>query len=252
MTNKNIIILGASGILGYEIIKLLLNKNYNIVALDKEKKSKINKFDKFKNFEFIKFNLLNNKFDQKFYKIIKKNNIFINCAYPRTINWEQIDGLNISYKDFKENIELQLSRNLWLSNLFIKKLIKNKNKGNVINFSSVYGIKAQNKGLYKGTKIKMNPIYPISKNAVIIFTKQLASISSKFGIRVNCISPGGVVGNNVFKQNKNFNKSIKQHIPIGRLAKPEEVAYIVEFLISDKASYITGANLIVDGGWTAV
>ena len=237
MINKNLIILGAAGTIGYEIVNLLLKKNYNIIALDKEKKLKINKFKKFKNFEFIKYNLLDKNFDQKFSKIIKKNNIFINCAYPRTTNWAKIDSGNLSYRDFQKNIDLQLSRNLWLSNLFIKKLIKKKNKGSIINFSSVYGLKAQNKGLYKGTKIKMNPIYPITKNAVIIFTKQLASIYSKSGIRVNCISPGGVTGKNVFKQNKNFNLSVKQHIPIGRLAKPEEIAHVVEFLISDSFLY---------------
>ena len=49
-----------------------------------------------------------------------------------------------------------------------------------------------------------------------------------------------------------FNKSIKQHIPAGRLAKSEEIANVVEFLISDKASFVTGTNFVVDGGWTAV
>ena len=252
MKNKNLLILGVSGNIGYEITKLFINKKFNIIGLDKKRTQKIEKLKKFENFKFFKFNLLDKNFVQKFSKIIKKNNTFINCAYPRTNNWSQIDENNISYDDFKKNIEFQLSRNLWVSYLFLKRLSKEKSKGCVINFSSVYGIKAQNKGLYKGTKIKINPIYPITKNAVIIFTKQLASIFSKSGLRANCISPGGIKGNNVFAQNKIFDKSIKQHIPAGRLAKSEEIANVVEFLISDKASFVTGTNFVVDGGWTAV
>ena len=72
MKNKNLLILGVSGNIGYEITKLFINKKFNIIGLDKKRTQKIEKLKKFKNFKFVKFNLLDKNFVQKFSKIIKK------------------------------------------------------------------------------------------------------------------------------------------------------------------------------------
>ena len=109
--------------------------------------------------------------------------------------------------------------------------------------------------LYKNTNIRENFTYSVAKGGITNAVKQLASFYGKYNIRVNSICSGGVVGHvksSQKSQPKNFilNYSIK--CPLGRLAKPNEITDVIKFLCSDNSSYITGTNLIVDGGWSAI
>ena len=82
----------------------------------------------------------------------------------------------------------------------------------------------------------------------------MASYYGKYGIRVNTISPGGLLGHvkGKKKQDKKFIQNYADKVPLGRLGNAKEIAYSAIFLASDAASYITGSNLIIDGGWTAI
>lgn len=127
-----------------------------------------------------------------------------------------------------------------------------KRGGSIILFSSVYGMVAPDHRIYEGAEYKGKPMtcpaeYSAEKGAVIALTKHLACEWARYGIRVNCISPGGVFSG----QNEIFVKNYSARVPMGRMARPEEIADAVVFLASDASSYITGHNLVVDGGLTS-
>ena len=76
----------------------------------------------------------------------------------------------------------------------------------------------------------------------------MASYFGSNNIRVNCVSPGGIFDN----QDINFVKNYEKKVPLGRMGNPDDIAPSVSFLLSDDSKYITGQNLIIDGGWTAI
>ena len=116
--------------------------------------------------------------------------------------------------------------------------------GSIINISSVSGIVGQ-----EGTQ----PVYNASKGAVRIFTKSTAIQYAREGIRVNSVHPGAIATpmNEDRWGDPALNEQFVAQVPISRWAHPEEVAYGVLYLASDEASYVTGAELVIDGGWTA-
>ncbi len=122
----------------------------------------------------------------------------------------------------------------------------NKNSGIIINISSLYGVVSPNHNIYPGTSIYQPASYAVSKHAVIGFTKYLASLWAKNGIRVNCLTPGGVFNG----QNEVFKERFSSQVPIGRMCNPEELVEGLMFLCNPKNTHMIGHNLIIDGGWT--
>ena len=129
--------------------------------------------------------------------------------------------------------------------------MKRERKGSIINIASIYGVVAPDQRIYQGAilqerQINTPPVYSTSKAGVIGLTRYLASYLAQSGIRVNAVTPGGVYSG----QNETFVRNYSERCPMGRMANPEEIFSAVYFLASDASSYITGHNLIVDGGWT--
>jgi len=120
-------------------------------------------------------------------------------------------------------------------------------KGSIINIGSIHGIVSGDPRLYTDCDRKTAECYGASKAAIIHLTKYFAVHLADYGIRVNSISPGGV--NN--KQGKDFIKNYSYRTPLGRMADESEISGTAVFLASDEASYITGQNIAVDGGWTS-
>jgi len=119
--------------------------------------------------------------------------------------------------------------------------------GSIINVSSIYGKVAADQRIYGDTGRNSSLVYAASKAAIIEMTRYLAVYWADSAIRVNCISPGGVARN----QENDFIERYNARVPLGRMANQADLGGAVVFLASDAASYITGQNLMIDGGWTA-
>lgn len=119
-------------------------------------------------------------------------------------------------------------------------------RGSVILFSSIYGLGGPDLSLYEGTTMANPAGYGASKGGVIQLARQLATTLAP-RVRVNCVSPGGVLRG----QPESFRKRYEARTPLKRMAREEDLVGAVVYLASDLSAYVTGHNLVVDGGWTA-
>jgi NAD(P)-dependent dehydrogenase (short-subunit alcohol dehydrogenase family) len=130
---------------------------------------------------------------------------------------------------------------------FIPQMVR-QGRGSIINISSIYGVVANDPTLYEGTEMRQPASYTFVKGGMINFTRYLASYYGKQGVRANCISPGGYAAN----QPEPFVERYSKRAPLGRLMDNEDIQGAVVFLASDASAYVTGVNLMVDGGWTCI
>ena len=252
--NKKIVVIGGSGLIGLPTVCNLNSLGAKIIILDVKKNPKLPKNTIFEKFDCSKISNLETK-----YKSLIKNfgcpDVFINCSYPRTSDWSKNSFQKVTFESMKKNIDLQMNTSAWLSKLTADKMAQSKIKGNIINIGSTYGLLGQDLTVYEKTSMKENMTYSLIKGALVNFTRQMASYYGQFGIRVNNVCSGGLKGHVAGKssqQEKNFVKNYSKKVPLKRLGEPEEIANVITFIASDAASYVSGANIVVDGGWTVI
>lgn len=171
--------------------------------------------------------------------------ILVNCAYPRTADWgTKLE--EVPYQSWQTNLDSHLG-GYFLSCRKGAEIMKRRGGGSIINIASIYGVVAPDFSLYQGTAMTMPVAYSAIKGGLIALTRYLATYYGGDGIRANVISPGGIQDG----QPELFVDRYASKTPLGRLGQPEEVAGAAVYLASDAASYVTGHNLLVDGGWTA-
>jgi NAD(P)-dependent dehydrogenase (short-subunit alcohol dehydrogenase family) len=153
--------------------------------------------------------------------------------------------------------EWRLSMSINIDGMFLmaqavgKQMVKQGKGGSIIQTSSIYGVAAPDQRIYEGAEylgvaINTPAVYAASKGAVIGLTNYLSTYWATKGIRVNTLTPGGVASG----QNEEFTKKYSNRVPLGRMAERSEMVGALLYLASEASSYVTGQNIIVDGGLT--
>ena len=118
--------------------------------------------------------------------------------------------------------------------------------GSIINVSSIYGMRGPKQNIYRNCDFETEPDYAYNKSAIIGFTKYISSYFASSGVRANTVVLGGVEN----MQDNNFKKYYNDRVPMGRMCNPSEIPGVFSFLAGKDSTYITGAVICVDGGWT--
>jgi len=168
----------------------------------------------------------------------------VNNAYPRNQNYgRKLE--EVTYADFCENINLHLGGYFLVTQQF-GIFFRNQGYGNVINMSSIYGMVAPCFELYNGTSMTMPVEYAAIKSAVVHLTKYFAQYFKGEHIRVNCLSPGGILDN----QPEIFLKAYNELCNEKGMLNPVDITGALLFLLSDASKYVNGQNIVVDDGYT--
>lgn len=136
--------------------------------------------------------------------------------------------------------------------------MKEQGHGSIVNIATMYASVAPRPQLYEGTTSLNPPGYSAAKAALVAFTRYTASFWGREGVRANCISPGpfsnteDVAGQNSVAEDSPFVQKLKGYTVMNRIGRPTELCGALLFLASDASTYVTGQDLRVDGGWTAV
>jgi NAD(P)-dependent dehydrogenase (short-subunit alcohol dehydrogenase family) len=141
-------------------------------------------------------------------------------------------------------------RGLFLCSQEIGKVMRKQKKGVIVNISSIYGITGPDQKIYDKSGLNSPPYYSFTKGGMVNFTRYLASFWHGKNIRVNTLTLGGIYDKKLHT-NKKFVKNYAEKTMIGRMSTKEDYDGAILFLMSDASEYMTGANLIVDGGWSA-
>lgn len=259
LKNSIVLVVGAAGMIGSEFTKSLLDHGAICILVDNDKnkinqlKKKLRKYDATR-YIFRKVNIINEKQVISLKNYLKKEFQRLDGLVNLVANDPKVIGKKNKFKKFEDtdlnNFQKDLQIGLtgmMLVNKHLIHILKKSKKASVINMASDLSVISPDHRIYSKKKIDYfsKPIsYSIVKHGVIGLTKYLATYYGSQNIRFNSISPGGISQN----QNKEFQKKISNLIPLKRMAKLEEINSALIYLLSEKSSYTTGINLVVDGG----
>ncbi|QOG03776.1 oxidoreductase [Flavobacterium sp. MDT1-60] len=243
LKNKIIIITGGNGLLGKAIVSRLISEGAFCINFEINHETNIDLSNVYCDITDTA------SIDSALELVLKKYEKIdglVNNAYPRTKDWGN-KFEDIAIDSWKQNVDWQLNSYFYLTQKVALQMA-GQETGSIINMTSIYGVVGADFTVYEGTTMTMPAAYSAIKGALINFTRYVASYYGPKQVRVNAVSPGGIFDN----QNETFVNNYCKKVPMRRLGTPDDIAPAVAFLLSDDSRYITGQNLIVDGGWTAI
>ncbi len=254
LKDKVVVVTGGAGLIGQEFVRAIIEQNGIAIIADINKnegqrvsnelsdKLKSNKIDFFELDSTSKKSLQEciNYLDNKYGRI----NALVNNAYPRNKNYGR-HFFDVEYDDFVENLGMNLGGCITSSQLF-SLYFQKQGYGNIINISSIYGVIAPKFEIYNNTEMTMPVEYAAIKSGMLHLTKYMAKYFKGKNIKVNAISPGGILDS----QTQSFlDKYNAQCMGKGMLNKQDLNGTLV-YLLSDMSRYINGQNIIVDDGFS--
>lgn len=257
LSNKVVVVTGAAGQLGGEYVKTLLDYGASVVALDiwfENPKSKINsiKSDKLKRIktDITDKQSLNNALTDIISTFGSPNVLINNAAIdaPPNADLEETGAFETySINSWDKTVEVNLKGTLLCCQVIGGSMAKN-GGGSIINISSIYGMLSPDQRIYKYKKRDFfKPVsYSVSKSGVLNLTRYLATYWAEKNIRVNTLTLAGIYN----KQDSEFLKNYCNKVPLGRMANENDYNGAIVFLSSEASAYMTGSNLIIDGGYS--
>jgi NAD(P)-dependent dehydrogenase (short-subunit alcohol dehydrogenase family) len=261
LDGKVAIVTGAAGILGGVFVKSLLSAGAEVIAVDLNLDNLLIEDKYSSKIHLCIVDITNevsvNNFIKKISKFIIKIDILVNSAAidPKFDKESNKDGFT-KFTDFpldqwNQSIDVNLT-GVFIMTKAVCGVMEKTGEGSIINLGSNYGLIGPDQRIYKkkgeDSQSYKPAIYSVCKSAIIGFTKYLASYYSDTKIRVNTLTPAGVYNN----QDDEFVDNYSSRTILRRMSNKEEYASAILFLSSDASSYMTGSNLIIDGGWTAL
>lgn len=246
LSGKKIAVIGGNGLIGSAIMQELKACGAHPICIDIYN-DKLSETD-----QFIEYNVSDLANIKEFCKkLVDEIGItaLVNSSFARAKGWKQ-DPDNIEWDEWQANLDAQLNSVCLFSLYCALRWEEKKVNGEIVNISSIFGVVSPPIHLYDNVNTFPALPYPAIKGGIISFTTFLAAKFGKKGIRANCVSPGAIEGAPIQKDDR-FTSGMKENM-LGRFGKPAEIAKPILFLLSADSSFITGQNLIVDGGWTKI
>ena len=265
ISNKLVVITGANGLLGKEFTKAILSSGGLVAAIDIEFNNLTEDREIGKKIDEGKVELFESDItDERLFtdtkeKIINHfpNNVegLINCA-ARDFTPEKGIEETSKFEDYPievldETLKLNVSAQILSCKLFGSIMAEHK-KGSIINISSIYGLVSPDQKIYSHIDNSESPYikpisYSVSKSSLLNMTRYLATYWGEKGVRVNTLTLGGVYNG----QDDSFVKKYTEKVPLERMANIDDYNGAIIYLLSDASGYMTGSNIIIDGGWTS-
>ena len=238
LKNLNIILTGATGVIGNSILDKLISAGSNVLATGTNEEKLKTIQNNYKKINILKFDMSNHKGIEEFVEecnkaLSNKIDILINNAGITQDNL----ALRMKEEEWKKVIDINLSSTFLITKNVIKKMLKHKG-GKIINVTSVVG--------HTGNIGQAN--YAASKAGVVAMSKSLAIEYGKKNIKVNCVSPGFILSDMTNKISEEHTNLLKSRISLNKFGNPEDVANTIAFLSSNLSDYITGETIHVNGG----
>ena len=242
MTNNFTLITGAGRGIGFEIAKKFASNNHNLILTIRNKSQQKKLENLSKDFDIKIMVKVGDLRDLAFVRKLGKINFKVDNVINNAAGENQKHFLKVTEKELNDMISINLKSTFLITQIFSKKMIKFKIKGNIISISSQLGhIAAYNRSIYCMTKFGIEGL-----------TKSLAMDLGRYGIRVNSVAPTKtIINKNEINKNNTRLNIIRKKIPLNKFSTTEEIASIVYFLTTKEAGSITGTSILSDGGWTA-
>jgi Dehydrogenases with different specificities (related to short-chain alcohol dehydrogenases) len=253
LKNKRAVVAGGAGLIGKSVVCAFAQAGAHVIIADinRDLSRKLSETLRKKKYhvDYAYFDITNIDSLEKNVRTLVRSlggiDIWVNSSYPKTADWgAKVE--DITSVSWRKNVDMHLN-SYGLSSKYAAGYMK-KNGGSIINLGSIYGLGGPDFTIYGKADSGNSLIYSAIKGGIVNMSRYLASYYGSSNIRFNTVCPGGVFDN----QRSEFVKNYTKKVPLKRMARAEEIASTVLFLASDASSYITGATVTVDGGWTAI
>ena len=254
LSNQIIVITGGAGLIGQEFVKAVVEQNGIAIIADintelgNKVKEELSQSLKSSNIDFIKLDITSKEslkqcishLDKEYNRI----DAIVNNAYPRNKNYGK-HFFDVEYEDFVQNVGLNMGGYFTTSQQFAQ-YFKTQGYGNIINISSIYGVIAPKFEVYDATPMTMPVEYAAIKAGLIHLTKYMAKYFKGMNIKVNALSPGGILD----AQPEAFLANYKKECMSKGMLDKSDLKGTLIYLLSDMSRYVNGQNIIIDDGFT--